>query len=110
MPFLIEPQDELAPQVVQTLLKIQQDQGPSTLVSPRGEVTATGEVVCCVSTAVDRAERESDAAATLQAGLLLPSMPIPALYPAGLRELQQRDAGRSIHAVARRHGTYQQTT
>lgn len=55
MPFLIEPCDELAPQVVQTLLKIQQDQGPSTLVSPRGEVTAAGEVVHSVSTA-DRAE------------------------------------------------------
>lgn len=61
MTFFIEPCDELAPQVVQALQQIQQDQGPSTLVSPRCEIITTGQdkyvVVCSVSTL----EREADA-------------------------------------------------
>lgn len=61
MPFLIEPQDELALQVLPVLLKIQQDHGPETLVSPRGEVSTTGEVVHSVSTAVDRSEVKYEA-------------------------------------------------
>lgn len=56
MTYFIEPQDELAAQVLPVLQKIQQDHGPETMVSPRGEIIFNEAnevdycVVYCVST------------------------------------------------------------
>ena len=56
MAYFIEPNDELAPQVVQAIQKIQNDRGPETMISPRGKtiLNKDGEadyaVVCCVAT------------------------------------------------------------
>jgi len=53
MTYFIEPQDELAAQVLPILQAIQKDRGPETMVSPRGEIITTGQdeymVVYCIS-------------------------------------------------------------
>lgn len=43
MTYFIEPQDELAAQVLPVLQQIQEDHGPETMVSPRGEIITTGQ-------------------------------------------------------------------
>lgn len=42
MTYFIEPQDKLAAQVLPVLQQIQEDHGPETMVSPRGEIITIG--------------------------------------------------------------------